>query len=385
MATTKQSGKPYPDYPLTMHSSGQWKKKIRGRVRYFGTDADAALESYLEQRDALLAGRTPKSMDGLTVRELCNRFLASKRLLVDTGELSSRTWLDYHVTALFIANALGKERAVEDLAGEDFEKLRSKLAKTRGPVALGNSVQRIRSIFRYAFDESLIDKPIKFGSSFKRPSKKTMRAARHVSGARMLEAKDIRELIDTAESPLKAMILLGINAAFGQSDVACLPISALDLKGGWVTFPRPKTAMERRCKLWPETIAALKVAIKKRPVPKSPDDAGLAFITKYGYRWVRRIERQTDKGIKVMPLDAIVQAFKKVMAEAKIVRPGLGFYSLRHSHRTVSDAAKDQRASDYIMGHASPHISATYVERIGDDRLEAITNEVRKWLWPKKK
>ena len=28
-------------------------------------------------------------------------------------------------------------------------------------------------------------------------------------------------------------------------------LSAIDFEGGWVDFPRPKTGIERRCKLWP--------------------------------------------------------------------------------------------------------------------------------------
>ena len=47
-------------------------------------------------------------------------------------------------------------------------------------------------------------------------------------------------LIDRTGVPMKAMILLAVNCGFGQTDVACLPVKALDLDGGWVDFPRPK-------------------------------------------------------------------------------------------------------------------------------------------------
>jgi hypothetical protein len=39
-------------------------------------------------------------------------------------------------------------------------------------------------------------------------------------------------------------------------------------------------------------------------------------------------------------------------------------------------------AADYIMGHEVPHMSAVYREKIGDERLQAVADHVRKWLFP---
>jgi hypothetical protein len=51
--------KPYADFPLTAHPTGYWCKKIRGRLHYFGKwdYPDGALENYLDQKDAIHAGR----------------------------------------------------------------------------------------------------------------------------------------------------------------------------------------------------------------------------------------------------------------------------------------------------------------------------------------
>ncbi len=32
--------KPYPSFPLTAHPNGQWCKKIRGKIHFFGTWAN---------------------------------------------------------------------------------------------------------------------------------------------------------------------------------------------------------------------------------------------------------------------------------------------------------------------------------------------------------
>ena len=53
--------KPSPDYPLFPHQNSQWAKKVRGRLYDFGLwyDPVAALDLWVNQKDDLLAGRTP--------------------------------------------------------------------------------------------------------------------------------------------------------------------------------------------------------------------------------------------------------------------------------------------------------------------------------------
>jgi len=62
-------------------------------------------------------------------------------------------------------------------------------------------------------------------------------------------------------------------------------------------------------------------------------------------------------------------------------RKGLGFYTLRHTFRTVADESKDQPAADFIMGHEVPHMSTVYRETISDARLRAVADHVRSWLY----
>jgi hypothetical protein len=57
---SKKPTKPYPDLPLTRHPTGQWCTKIEGKLHDFGTDANAALGKYLDERDDLQAGRHPE-------------------------------------------------------------------------------------------------------------------------------------------------------------------------------------------------------------------------------------------------------------------------------------------------------------------------------------
>jgi integrase len=366
--------KPYPDFPLFPHATKRWAKKIRGKLAYFGPweDPDGALKKYQEQRDDLHAGRKPRTADdGLDVRDLLNRFLTAKRHLLDTSEITQRTFDDYHTSCARVGASFGLSRRLDDVRPEDFERLRMEMAKTWGPVTLGNEIQRVRVVFKYAYDAGLLDRPVRYGPGFKRPSKKVLRKARAAKGPRMFEAADLRKMIDAASVQLRAMLLLGINAGYGNADVGALPMDALDLDGRWVTFPRPKTGVTRRAALWPETVKAIKAALAKRPAPKTDAAAGLVFVTKYGIGWAKSdcdnpISKETAKLLKKLGLS----------------RPGLNFYALRHGLETIGGEAGDQVAVDHVMGHAREDMASVYRERVGDDRLKAVADHVRAWLFP---
>jgi len=237
-------------------------------------------------------------------------------------------------------------------------------------VALGNEIQRVRMVFKYAFDAGLIDRPIRYGPAFKRPGRATLCKARRAKGRGVFEAGEIRSMLHAAGQPLEAMILLGVNCGLGNSDVGSLPFSALDLNAGWVNCRRRKTALPRRCPLWPETIDALREAIAARPAPKDKKDRNLVFITKYGKPWA-----------KASSDNPITKETVKLLKRIGLHRPGLGFYALRHTFRAIGGESLDQVAVDHIMGHTRHATAGISGEGISDERLRAVADHVRTWLF----
>jgi integrase len=333
------SDKPHPDFPLFRHATGRWRKNVNGKSTCFRKitgdhDGEVALEKWLEDKDDLLAGRPRVKSDGLPLRDLLNSYLPSKRHLLDTCEITPKHFAELHACCRRIGDAFGVTRPVVDLASDDFERLRKAIAKKWGPIRLGNEIQRVRSVFKYGYDAGLIDRPVRFGPSFKKPIRKVIRLNRAKAGPRMFEAAELRTIIDESTQPMKAMIFFGINCAFGNSDVANLPTKVIDLKTGWVDYPRPKTGIPRRCPLWPETMTVIKEAIRQRPKAKSPTDASLAFITKHGHRWekVGVSEPDLDTGkIVITTNNPVTQEFGKLTKKIKLHRRRLGFYTLRHT------------------------------------------------------
>jgi len=254
-------------------------------------------------------------------------------------------------------------------------------------------IMKTKGVFRFAMDEELVEKVIRFGKRFKAPSKRVMRLHRAKNGERMFSAEEIRAMLKKAGPQLHCMILLGVNLGYGNSDISSLPIKALDLQKGWAVFPRPKTGIPRRGKLWLETVKALRRVIANRPTPKDEADAGLVFITKYGQRWVKIVTQPETDGdkeenrVRVTCDDAVAKAFRKVMKSLNL-DGHRGFYCLRHTFATAGGESEDQIAVNAIMGHAAAgddETASIYREKISDRRLEAVTTFVHDWLFPRTK
>lgn len=394
---------PYPDFPLTPHKSGYWMKKIRKKTHYFGRwgtmvngevvrlPGDGIVEAeklWAEQRDDLYAGRTPRKNDGsLTVKDLGDRFLTAKMRLVETHELSARTFAEYRQTAQMLADQFGKGRAVSDLVAEDFESLRAVIAKRCGPVRLGNEITRVKSVFKYAYDNGLIKEPIRYGSQFKKPGKAVMRKHRAAAGKKLFTAPELKLMLKTLtpDPQMRAVVLLGINCGLGNSDIANMEFKHLDLDGGWLNYARGKTGIARRIPLWAETVKALRLVIASRPTPVSDADNEIVFITP------RQNGEKRQGGTRLVVLgeksraDYVCREFAALLKDLKINgRKGLGFYSLRHTLASVGLQAKDRDAVKAIMGHAEGDMLAAYDETgPSDERLLAVTNHVHAWLFGK--
>ena len=374
----KKPSKPYPDFPLYAHSSGKWAIVIKDRATqkrktfYFRSwdDPEGALEDYLASKKDILAGRPVAKVSGLTIRELCNRFLASKQKLVNSGELAQRSWDDYHDACEKVIEVFGKSAKVANLQPADFEDLRDFLWKgrkktKRSPVSVANDIGRIRVVFNFAEDEELIPGRIRYGKSFKKPSAKIVRKSKNKNGKKKFEAEEIKKILEIASPQMKAMILLGINCGFGNND--CALLTADHIKDGWHDFSRPKTGVERHCPLWPETIEALSSF-------KCGDKH--VFITKYGKTW--EAKSQCDSPIS--------KEMVKLMKKTGTHQIGRGFYALRHTFNTIGLRTKDSMAVKYIMGHtpSSNDMTENYnQEPPPDEDLIVVTEYVRKWLFGK--
>lgn len=351
-------------------ASGHWCKTIKGRRHYFGRDKAAALEQWYKQKDDLLAGKKPQTeSDIVTVAFACNYCLTHKRRLVESGDLSSRQFQDLQTMAAYIVEHFGRNRSVVSLGPDDFVELRSKMVARWAPSGLVARIRNIRHIFAYAYRNDIIKHPVKFGDHFAPPSKRIQRKARNDAGEKMFEAAEIRQLIEAATPHITAFILLAANTGIGNADIARMEHRHIDLDAGWMNYPRGKTGVKRRAKLWPETAQAIRDAIREQP--RSTKHAGLVFITRFRKPWSNPDTCDC----------AISKSFTKLTKQMDLHRRGRGFYTLRHVVETIGGECRDQVAVDHVLGHDNGHIAGTYRERISDERLEAVADTIYAWLF----
>jgi integrase len=375
--STRKPAKPKGS-PLFAHNNGQWARKINGRIVCFGVwnDHDGALRRHHEQYADLKAGRRPRpSMaDSPTLYYLVNAYLTEKHSLIGAGELAPRTFREYKQTCQRVVDQFGRERLVSDLGPDDFVVFRAKLAKTRNANTLKNEMQQVRSVFKFAWDNSLVSIPVRYGTGFKSPKKSTRRKERNRKPKRVFQADELRQMIDAADRQLKAMLLLGIQSGMGNHDVATLPIDSIDFDKGWVNDYREKTGVERRFPLWQETVNALREVIDNRKQPRDEADGDLVFITKYRNRWVR------DTGETWV--DSISRECGKLIRKLKLPS-GRNFYALRHTFQTVGDQTGLYVVVKSIMAHAESDgdMSANYRENVSDENMQSVVDHVHAWLY----
>jgi integrase len=191
---------------------------------------------------------------------------------------------------------------------------------------------------------------------------------RQAKGPRLFTPEQLRAILSHATVNMRAMILLGINAGLGNTDLVLLPINAVDLDGGWLDYPRHKTAVPRRAPLWPETVQAIRDVLARRPTPK-PEDSAFLFL--------RAIE-----GV-VCRMEWFHIRYDYAHAAKLAGVEGRGFYDLRRTFQTIAERAWDLVAVQAIMGHtpASRDMSAVYRQKVDDERLQAVADHVRRWLF----
>lgn len=395
-----------PSHKLTK-TKGGWVKRIRGRATWIVSDkvaptgeaADAYYAAHFADLWAEPAKPTPDDPRRATVRDLCRAYLQPRKDLIAVGRMRHKSYDDARGPLRVFADAVGEDTPAGDLGPAHFAKFAAAFAHL-GYHGRKKYVNRVRSLFKWAAEPPVrLPKP-DYGGHLKLPSNADRRLERkrrrEEHGLLMFEPAEIRAQLagrrivrkgkDGRDRPLtiepspalRAMILLAVNCGFGNTDLASMPASVLDLKGGWVSYARTKTGAERRAWLWPETVKAIRDYLKVRPKPADPKHAGLLFLTAGGNPYVR--DAFDDKGEWLREMDRVRERYNTYLKRLGQRRRGRSLYSLRRTFRTLAAETGMELAIAQVMGHgdSAESMAAVYTQRVRDEDVKAVCQHVRK-------
>ncbi len=364
MAKTNSKRKTRSDkFPLTLHKTGQYCKKIKGKLYYFGTDRTEALQRYLEDATFLHTGRGQKRRlrDGsITIKTLCNLYLEHQDFRVQAGELTIRHNMDQIKSLRTLVRFLGQHCLVGEISALDLQNYKKKLQKKySSPHRINLEIAIMKAMFHWVKNNEVIDDVPNIDAISK---VKAMHKERPT-----FTVEQIQKLLDKASSQLRAMIWLGLNCGLGCTDCSELRWKHVNFKKSRVRYPRGKTGIVRNLPLWQETVEALKA------LPKLNQRI---FNTPTGKAWVRMIKTVDKDGIvKYTNNDSVGKEFSKLLKKTGIkTEKGVGFYTLRRTAATLAARSGDPFAVQQLLGHADLKMATTYVQDVSEQTDRVINN-----------
>jgi integrase len=364
MAKPKSKRKTRSDkFPLTLHNTGQFCKRIKGKLYYFGTNKQKALQRYLEQAAYLHAGKAPTprpSQDRLSIKILCNLYLDHQESRAEIGEIQPRHVSDQILLLKDFVRFVGPNRPVSDISTIELQNYRKRLIKARkSPNTINNRIAAFKAMYNWALDNEVIDNAPRLKAVKKVTPPKQEKPT--------FTMTQIHKILQNASPQMKAMIWLGLNCGFGCTDCGELKWKNIDLQNGRIDFPRGKTGIGRNFPLWSETVRAL------NDIPVSGE---LVFYTKKGNPWVRTVKGVGKGGKeKYKKTNNVSKEFSKLMKRTGIkMEKGVGFYTLRRTAATLTARSGDPFAVQRLLGHADLKMATTYVQDVSEQTDRAINN-----------
>lgn len=350
-------------FPLTLHPTGQYCKKINGKLYYFGSDKNHALEKYLSQASYLHGNKEQiqKKYDGeMTLKELCDLYLQYQYLKVQANALTARHHNEQIASLKKFMSSIGPSRKIDEISTLNLQGYRRKLQKAYSTAHRMNlHISIMKAMFHWAKKNDVRDSI---------PNIDAVSRGKIIHKQRLtFSSEDIHLLLNAADDQMKSMIWLGLNCGFGCTDCAELKWSNLDLMDGRVKLARKKTGISRDLPLWPETIESIEKISRK---------GKLVFYTSRGNPFMKTLLMTDANGnCKYTTQNIITPKFSRLIKKVGLDVPkGTGFYTLRRTAATIAARSGDPFAVQRLIGHADLQMATRYVQDVSKQTDEVIEN-----------
>jgi integrase len=355
-------------FPLTLHPTGQYCKKIKGKIYYFGSDKKQALERYLDQATYLHGGRNliQKGLNGnMALKELCDVYLQYQHSKVLANNLTARHHNDQINSLNKLMAFLGPGRRIKNISTLDLQNYKRRLQKHYGSVCrLNLHISIMKALFHWARKNDVLENI---------PNIDAISRGKIIHQERFtFNSEQIAKLLSVADVKMRAMIWLGLNCGFGCTDCAEIKWADLDLVNSRVRLPRRKTGISRDLPLWPETVEAIE---------KIPKTGKFVFYTSRGNPYIQTLVKPDGNGNgKYTTLNTITTKFSRLIKKSGLDVPkGTGFYTLRRTAATIAARSGDPFAVQRLLGHADLQMATRYVQDVSKQTDRVIENS-RKYV-----
>jgi len=355
-------------FPLTLHPTGQYCKKIRGHIYYFGSDRKQALQSYLDQATFLHGYNSAlqKSTNGnMTLKEICDMYLKYQHTKLQSNNLTARHHNDQIRSLNKLTDFLGESCKIKSITTLSLQNYKRRLQKHYGSVCrLNLHLSIMKAMFHWARKNDILRNI---------PNIDAISRGKVIHQERFtFDAGQINKLLSFANIKMKAMIWLGLNCGFGCTDCAFLKWTDLDMVNNRVKLPRRKTGIYRDLPLWPETIKSLK---------KIPRKGSFVFYTTRGNLYIQTLVKTDVNGNeKYTMINLVTTKFRRLIIKAGLVVPkGTGFYSLRRTAATIAARSGDPFAVQRLLGHADLTMATRYVQDVSA-QTDSVIEKSRKYV-----
>ena len=262
-------------FPLTLHPTGQYCKKVKGKIYYFGSDKKQALERYLDQATYLhgcqnnLQQQKPTG-DNMTLKQLCDMYLKYQYSKLQANDLTASHHNEQIGSLNKLMAFLGQNIDINNISTLDLQNYKRRIQKSNMSVCrLNLHISIMKALFHWARKNDVLESI---------PNIDAISRGKIVHREKFtFDPEQINKLLSAADVKMRAMIWLGLNCRFGCTDCSELKWIDLDLVNARVKLPRRKTGILRDLPLWPETVESLE---------KIPRTGKLVFYTSRGNPYI---------------------------------------------------------------------------------------------------
>lgn len=350
-------------FPLTLHTTGQYCKKVKGKMYHFGSDKKAAIQRYLVQATYLYGHQEnlqKPTGDNMMLKQLCDMYLKCQYSKLQANDLTASHHNEQIGSLNKLKAFLGQNIDINNISTLDLQNYKRRIQKSHVSVCrLNLHISIMKALFHWARKNDVLANI---------PNIDAVSRGNIVHQEKFtFDSEQINKLLSDADVKMRAMIWLGLNCGFGCTDCSELKWTDLDLVNTRVKLPRRKTGISRDLPLWPETVEALE---------KIPRTGKLVFYTSRGNPYIQTLLKTGCTGNqKYTTLNTITTNFSRLIKRSGLDVPkGTGFYALRRTAATIAARSGDPFAVQRLLGHADLQMATRYVQDVSAQTDRVINN-----------